>query len=225
MTNKKRENWISLTGCLAAVFYFLHIYFGQSAYPDYSWMRQAVSDLTATGSPSYIVATRYSSLYGLFSCISTLVLCIIVNGSLNRTMRIGIYLYAIMNLISNVGYTLFPLSGSGYNGHFADFMHAFVVTSGVVLLSIISLTFIGIGGFMKSGNKTIAIFGIITLLSLFVGSIGMKIVPAANFGIFERVCVFSVVIYTFMLGMFGFLIGSESPNTFSTNNRPNGRIV
>ncbi|WP_160679779.1 hypothetical protein [Clostridium sp. C8-1-8] len=55
--------------------------------------------------------------------------------NLNKPLRFGIYTFAIMSFISNVGYTLFKLSDSGYAGTFQDFMHVFVITALVVLLS------------------------------------------------------------------------------------------
>ena len=100
MKNRQIENWFSLFGVLAFIFYFLHIFMGQANYPGYSWMKQAVSDLTATNSISYAIATRYSSLYGMFSCIGTLFLCIIVRDRFNKLFRVGIYLYSVMNFVS-----------------------------------------------------------------------------------------------------------------------------
>lgn len=209
MKSRNIENWFSLFGVVAFIFYFLHVFIGQAYYPGYNWLSQAVSDLTAADSASYMIATRYSSLYGMFSCIAALFLCVIVRKRFNKTFRIGIYLYAIMNFVSNVGYTLFPLSGSGFQGRFSDVMHLYVVTSGVVILSIVSLVLIGIGGFKKNGNKTIALLSISTLILLFIGSIGMNAVPKEYFGIMERLSVFSIVTYTFILGVFGFVIGKE----------------
>jgi hypothetical membrane protein len=209
MRRRGLENWFSLFGLVAFVFYFLHVFVGQANYPGYDWMRQAVSDLTAADSASYMVASRFSSLYGLFSCLGTLFLCLVVRGRFNKVMRIGMYLYALMNFVSNVGYTLFPLSGSGFQGGFTDIMHLYVVTFGVVMLSIVSLVLIGVGGLKKNGNRVISILGFAALLLMFVGSIGMNVVAKDHFGILERFSVFSVVAYTCILGVFGFVIGAE----------------
>jgi hypothetical protein len=167
-------------------------------------LSQAVSDLTAIDAPSFIIASRFSSLYSLFAVLGCTFLCLIVSNQINKTFRLGIYLYTIMNWVSSVGYTLFPLSGKGFQGSFQDIMHLYVVTITVVLLSIVSLILIFIGGRRNKETKIIAILGLISLLLMFIGSFGTGISPKEYFGVFERFSVFSVVIYTALLGVFGF---------------------
>jgi hypothetical membrane protein len=202
--NAKFVRLLSLSGVVAAVFYFLHVYFGMKNYPGYNSLSQAVSDLTATDAPSFVVASRFSSLYSMFAVIGCTFLCLIVTDQSNKPFRLGIYLYTGMNWVSSVGYTLFPLSSKGFQGTFQDIMHFYVVTTTVVLLSIVSLLFIFIGGRHNQATKVIAILGLIALLSMFMGSIGTGLAPQAYFGLFERFSVFSVVIYTALLGVFGY---------------------
>ena len=113
-------------------------------------------------------------------------------------------MFAVMNWISGVGYSLFPLSESGYAGKFQDFMHLYVVTVLVVLLSIISLVFIIIGGFRTSRSRPLAVYAIIALSCMFIGAMGIKIMPPSYLGLFERFSTYSVVIFTAILGMYGF---------------------
>lgn len=202
--NSKFIRLLSLSTVVAAVFYFLHVYFGIQNYPGYNSLSQAVSDLTAIDAPSYVVASRYSSLYSMFSVLGCTFLCLVVANHVNKTFRTGIYLYTIMNWVSSVGYTLFPLSSKGFQGTFQDIMHFYVVTISVVLLSIISLILIFIGGRQYRETKWVSILALVTLLFMFSGSIGTGIVPAEYFGLFERFSVFSVVIFTALLGLFGY---------------------
>lgn len=202
--NSKLVRLLSLSGVLAAVFYFLHVYYGIQNYPNYSSMSQAVSDLTATDAPSFVVASRFSALYSMFAVLGCTFLCLIVTDQINKTFRLGIYLYTIMNWVSSIGYTLFPLSGKGYQGTFQDIMHFYVVTIAVVLLSIVSLILIFIGGRRNKETKAIAILGLVALLLMFLGSIGTGVAPKEYFGVLERFSVFSVVIYTALLGLFGY---------------------
>jgi hypothetical membrane protein len=202
--NSKLVRLLSLSGVVAAVFYFLHVYFGIQNYPNYSSMSQAVSDLTATDAPSFVVASRFSALYSMFAVLGCTFLCLIVTNQINKTFRLGVYLYTTMNWVSSIGYTLFPLSGKGYQGTFQDIMHFYVVTIAVVLLSIVSLILIFIGGRRNKETKVIAILGLITLLLMFLGSIGTGVAPKEYFGVLERFSVFSVVIYTALLGLFGY---------------------
>ncbi len=198
-------NWLSLTGVLAVIFYFLHIYFGKKYYPDYDWMRQAVSDLTAVNSPSFIAASGYSSVYASLSCLCCVMVTILVRNRGHRLFRLGIYLYTAMNWISNIGYTLFPLSDKGFNGTFQDIMHFYVVTISVVLLSIVSLLLIIIGA-LKEKQKALPVIAILCLVSMFFGSIGTNIFSENCFGLMERFSVFSVVIFTGVLGVYGYAI-------------------
>ena len=62
-----------------------------------------------------------------------------------------------------------------------------------------------VGGFRKNGPKVVGIVAITALLCMFFGSIGMGIVSKEFFGLFERISVFSIVVFTFTLGIFGFL--------------------
>jgi hypothetical membrane protein len=202
--NSKMLRLLNLSGVIAAVFYFLHVYFGIQNYPNYNSLSQAVSDLTATDAPSFVIASRFSALYSMFSVLCCTSLCLIVSNHKNKTFRLGIYLYTIMIWVSGVGYTLFPLSSKGFTGTFQDIMHFYVVTITVVLLSIVSLIFIFIGGRQNKETKMIAVMGLIVLLSMFLGAIGSGVAPTAYFGLFERFSVFSVVIYTALLGLFGY---------------------
>lgn len=86
-----------------------------------------------------------------------------------------------------------------------------MVTISVVLLSIISLILIFIGGRKYRETKWVSILALVTLLFMFSGSIGTGIFPEEYFGLFERFSVFSVVIFTALLGLFGYTY--KSPQT------------
>lgn len=71
--------------------------------------------------------------------------CVTIKGQYNRILRMGVYLFAIMNWISAVGYSMFPVVDAGISGRFQDIMHL-VVTMAVVMLSCASLMLIVYGG-------------------------------------------------------------------------------
>ncbi|MGM9535910.1 MAG: DUF998 domain-containing protein, partial [Intestinibacter sp.] len=140
-------NYLGLLGVVSLLSYTAAVIFSPSAYPGYNWMEQAVSDLSANNAPSKMLWEQFSSLYGICGIISIMMVCVFIQGKLNKTLRIGIYLFAAMNWVSSLGYKMFPLSASGNAGTFQDVMHIYVVTVLVVLLSIISLFVIMIGGY------------------------------------------------------------------------------
>lgn len=147
--------WLGLLGVLSLLSYTAAVVFSPIAYPSYNWMSQAVSDLMADNSPSKVLWNQLASLYETCGIVSVMMVCVFIQGKLNKTLRLGIYLFAVMNWVSSIGYGMFPLSDSGYAGAFQDIMHTYVVTVLVVLLSIISLITIIIGGFRSKQYKSL----------------------------------------------------------------------
>ena len=207
MKNLKLINLLCLCGVISIVFYLLHDIIGAINYPGYNWMSQAVSDLTAADAKSFVVASGFTTVYKILHCLALALVCILVKDE-RKSLRAGIYLYTLMGFISSIGYALFPLSSAGYDGSVQSFIHVYVITIIVVLLSIISLVIIAIGAF-KSKYKLLGILAIISLCLMFIGAVGSQIVPKEIFGIIERFSTYSAVIFNGVLGIFGFLKNDE----------------
>ena len=204
MKKKSLINWLCLTGVLSVVFYLLHDVIGAINYPGYNWMSQAVSDLTAADSPAFIIAHGYSSLSGLFTCVCCTLLCVLVRNE-KKTLRIGVYLFTIMHFVSAIGYSLFPLSSSGFDGSFQSIIHVYVVTALVVILSIVSLVLIAVGCLKgENKHKLLGTLAIISLVLMFIGAVGSGNVQKEIFGVFERFSTYSAEIFTAVLGIYGF---------------------
>ena len=197
-----------VAGILAVLFYLLHDLVGGAYYPGYDRMKQAVSDLTATDAPSFVYAIGYSAVYGIAACLCCAFLCFLVAGE-KKPLRIGVYLFAAMQGVSAIGYSVFPLTGSGYDGSAQSFMHVYVVTVAVVLLSIASLVLIAVGAF-QGGRKTLGILSCVALGCMFLGTVGSGALPKSVFGLFERFSTYSAVVFTGVLGTYGaFVPGKE----------------
>ena len=205
MKNKRLINWLCLSGILGIVFYLLHDIIGAMYYPNYNWLSQAVSDLTAKDAPSFIIANGYVSIYGIFNCLCCALICILIKKENSKALRIGVYTFSIMNFISAIGYALFPLSSAGFDGSFQSIIHVYVITTSVVLLSIISLILIAIGSLKgEQKHKLLGCLAILSLVLMFIGAIGTAIVPKTYFGVIERFSTYSAVIFTGILGIYGF---------------------
>ena len=210
MKNKKLINWLCLSGALSVIFYLLHDAIGAMNYSGYNWMSRAVSDLTATSSPSFVIATGYLTVYKILNCLCCALLCILIKDEKSKALRMGIYLFSIMNFISAIGYALFPLSSAGYDGTTQSFIHVYIVTTLVVLLSIISLIIIAIGAFRsKEKYKWLGIFAIVSLILMFIGAVGSANVSKEIFGLVERFSTYSAVVFTGILGLYGFKVFSR----------------
>ncbi len=197
---RKLLNYCGLLGIAALISYAAAVIFSPYAYPGYDRMAQAVSDLSASNAPSLRLWNRLSSIYNVCTPASALAVCIGIQGRKNRILRVGVYLFAIMEWVSAIGYSMFPLSDSGYAGTFQDRMHIFSTVI-VVMLSIISLILIIIAGAKNRACRSYGIFAGIALGMMLVGALGMNIVPKEYFGIVERFSVFAATGYNAVLGM------------------------
>ena len=204
--NRKLINWLGLTGMIALLSYTAAVVFSPMAYPGYKWMEQAVSDLSAETAPSRMLWNRLAALYGICSvvCPTCVSICVSERKQLSKLFRTGIYLFTIMNWVSNIGYKMFPLADSGKEiASFQEVMHI-VVTAAVVLLSIASLVCLIIAGFRRGGIRNLGIRAAIALVMMFIGSAGTGLVPPEYFGIVERFSVFAAVGFNAVLGRYLF---------------------
>lgn len=194
-------NYLGLMGVISLLSYTAAVVFAPLAYPGYDWKSQAVSDLSASNAPSEMLWRQLSSLYGVCGIVSIMMVCVFIKDKLNKTLRAGIYIFAVMNWISNVGYAIFPLSNSGNAGAFQDVMHIYVITPLVVPLSIVSLVFIMVGGYRDKKHRYLAICATAALSLMFLGAIGTGVVPKEYFGIPERFSVFAATGFNAVLGI------------------------
>ncbi|NSJ34322.1 DUF998 domain-containing protein [Blautia obeum] len=199
----KKKNFLNYCGLLeivALLSYTVAVVFSPLDYPGYNWMAQAVSDLSAANAPSLRLWNQLSSLYNISILICAMMVCAGIQGKGSRLLRSGIYLFTAMEWISAAGFSMFPLSDSGYAGTFQDKMHI-LSTILVVLLSIVSLVILIIAGVKRKEYRSFGVFAGIALGMMLVGALGMNIVPEEYFGVVERFSVFAAVGYNAVLGI------------------------
>ena len=200
---------LGLLGIVSFLSYTAAVVFSPMAYPNYNWMAQAVSDLSAANAPSLALWNQLTALYNVCEVVCATIVCVGIGGQKTKLLRTGIYLFAVMEWISAVGYRMFPLSNSGYAGAFQDVMHM-VITALVVLLSIVSLTVIIVAGAKNKECRSYGVCAGVALSMMLVGAIGMKIVPAAYFGIIERFSVFAATGFNAALGIHLFCMKTKT---------------
>ena len=201
---------LGLLGIVSLLSYTAAVVFAPLAYPNYDPLAQAVSDLSAANAPSLGLWNRLSALYNVCEVVCVTIACVGIQGRKTKLLRAGIYLFAVMEWVSAVGYRMFPLSDSGYAGTFQDVMHM-VVTALVVLLSIVSLSVIIVAGAKSKDCRAYGICAAVALGMMLVGALGMKLVPAEYFGVVERFSVFAATGFNAALGigLFCAKLGSE----------------
>ena len=210
-TKRTLTQKLGLLGVVSFLSYTAAMVFAPLAYPGYNWMAQAVSDLSAANAPSLALWNQLSALYNVCEVVCVTVVCIGMGGQKTKLLRSGVYLFAVMEWISAVGYRMFPLSDSGYAGTFQDGMHI-VVTALVVLLSIVSLTIIIVAGIKSKNCRSYGMCAGIALGMMLVGAIGMKLVPDDYFGVVERFTVFAATGFNAVLGIHLFCMKLEENN-------------
>ena len=200
---------LGLLGVVSFLSYALAVIFSPLAYPGYHPLAQAVSDLSAADAPSLALWNQLSAGYNACEVVCATIVCVGIQGQKTTLLRAGIYLFAIMEWISALGYRMFPLSTSGYAGTFQDVMHL-IVTALVVLLSIVSLSVIILAGAKSRDCRSYGICAGAALLLMLTGALGMKLVPAGFFGVVERFSVFAVTGFNAALGVHLFCAKPET---------------
>ena len=132
---------------------------------------QAVSDLSAADAPSLAFWNQLSAGYNACEVVCATIVCVGIQGQKTKLLRAGIYLFAIMEWISALGYRMFPLSTSGCASTFQDVMHL-LVTALVVLLSIVSLSVIILAGAKSRDCRSYGICAGAALLLMLTGALG-----------------------------------------------------
>ncbi len=194
-------NYLGLLGIVSLVSYAAAVVFAPRAYPGYDWLSMAVSDLSAESAPSRTLWNQLSALYMPCGIVCCTVSCIAVVGKYSPALRIGVYIFAVMNWVSAVGYAMFPLTDAGTPSGFQNAMHL-VVTGAVVALSIGSLVLIITGGLIQKRCRSLGIWAAAALLMMMFGALGVNLLPSRYFGLAERFSTFAAVGFNAVLGIY-----------------------
>jgi hypothetical membrane protein len=220
LKSRKLENWLGLLGAASFIIYLLAVFITPRAYPGYNWMGQAISDLSAKNAPSRELWTQFATVSSPCGLISVTVACLYVRNRLNKKLRAGIYIFAVLSWISTIGYAVFPLTESGYAGTLQDIMHVFVLTSAVLILSITSFIMMMVGGYRDRKYRSIAIISTVFLSCMLIGTVGLGVAPLGYGGLMERFSVFPGTGFAFVLGLYmfiGFDLMERKRQTVSTD--------
>ena len=162
---RKLIQWLGLTGILALISYTAAVVFAPLAYPGYDWLAQAVSDLSADSAPSRALWNQLAALYGVGSVVCATCAAVYVSEERlsSRLFRLGVYLFAGMNWVSNVGYAMFPLADGGTEiASLQEVMHI-AVTAAVVVLSIASLVLLIVAGCREQRVRSLGVWAAVAL--------------------------------------------------------------
>lgn len=126
--------------------------------------------------------------------------CVSIAACKSKVLKAGVYFFAAMEWVCNVGYKLFPWVSDAPASNPQNVMHL-IVTVLVVVFSLVSLVVIAIGA-RKEQIKSLGIWAIVCLVAMLIGPIGTALLPKAVFGLFERFSTFSAVVFNAVLGVY-----------------------
>lgn len=197
---EKRVRMLGILGVISLLSYTAMVVFSPLAYPGYDWLSMAVSDLGAEGAPSEQLASQLNALFGPCGLVSIMFVCVGVTGCKSKVLKSGIYFFAAMEWVCNVGYNLFPWVKDAPASNPQNVMHL-LVTVLVVVFSLASLVLVAIGA-RKEEMKSLGIWAIVCLVAMLIGPLGTSLLPKAVFGLFERFSTFSAVVFNAILGIY-----------------------
>jgi len=206
MANKKKSIWqiLVISGAISVIFYALHVIIGGLLWPEYSHIRQTISELTAVGAPNTEFLRMFTVFYGIFAIIFALSLFFVLRKArVKKLAQIGTVVLLIMEIASFIGYYLFPLNTQNLQG-FSNFMHM-IVTAIVIICTIGFSFFIGIGLRKSVGYKSIGNFVLFCAFVITIAGVATPIVimqGIAIAGLMERINIYTLMTCIFVLSIY-----------------------
>lgn len=201
-------NILALSGVVASLFYVAHVVAGRIVWPSYNPLAQPISDLTATSAISQQVASRILYGYDFFNLLFCFALLVYFGKvmRINRIFYAGIVLKTVAEVLSTVGYKLFPLADTDWSSSFQNNMH-YAIT-GVIVLSYIVLALlltIGLAKTRKHPTMTrfMGLFSVVFIISGFLTVIVANVFPE-YVGLVERVNLYSLMVSNIALALWVF---------------------
>lgn len=200
--------FLLLAGLFAVGFYIVQMILIETQNMAYNSINVTMRDISFYNSGNSFIGV--GNLYGVLNIIFATLICLFFIKKVNRTFRVGIYLWTIMSFLGCIGYAFFPAPVGTITGTASEVM--FFIISGVIVLHILASLLLITVGLIRAEN--LKIMGYITLITLIAFSVGVVMVlTAPNFSYLfaERLTTYTLVIYTAVLSIFSFMY-SEGEN-------------
>jgi hypothetical membrane protein len=187
-----------ICGILSTILYISADIICSLSYPNYRYTDQAISELSAIGAPT---TTLWKTLTILFSpLIIAFGIGVFMSADKKRYLKITAILLILWG-ISGYAWLFFPMNMRGNIGSASDTGHLVLSALTVLILTLI----LGFGSGAKGKKFRIYSFftiGIMLFFGFLVGSMAPKVAaqePTPWMGIFERISVFSPMIWIIVL--------------------------
>jgi hypothetical protein len=189
-----------ICGILASVLYISTDIFAATQYKGYSYLDQAVSELSAIGAPTRPLWIVMSLIYA--PLVIAFGVGVWLSAGRRRSLQVTGVLLSIWGALGFV-WLLFPMHMRGAIGSATDTGH--LVMAGITV--ILMITFIGFGS--CAGGRWFRVYSVATIFATLgfgalVGTMAPKVaaqLPTPWMGVLERVSVFSPLIWVLMLAV------------------------
>ena len=163
-----------------------------------------ISSLTAVGAPNAVILKIFTSVYGICTILFVAGLIVKSFRKYHLVTRIGYVVMMVMQIISTVGYGLFPLTGDKTVMNFQNRMH--IVVTAAVVFTTIAFGFILAVGYLKQEKikklgRFVLIMSIIITLTGASTPIGMGM-GLNILGLTERLSIYSLQLMMFTLSYY-----------------------
>ena len=196
---------ISMPLGMVGVFgYMLHTIIGNLLWKEYNPITTDISSLTAVGAPNAVILKIFTSVYGICTILFVAGLIIKSFRKYHVVIRVGYIVMMVMQIISLVGYSLFPLTGDKTVMNFQNKMHI-VVTVAIVFTTITSSFILAVGYLkqekIKKLGRFVLIMSIVITLTGATNPIGMGM-GLNILGLTERLVIYSLQLMMFTLSYY-----------------------
>jgi hypothetical protein len=189
---------------IGILFYLAHTLLGRLLWAAYNPATMDISSLTADGAPNAGFLRVLTTIYGLCMIAFAAGMVRVAFRRHGALVRSGFITLTVMEVVSMLGYMLFPLSGDKTVLTFGNLMH--IVVTAVVVLTTIACGFLLAAGYLKRekmrglGTFTLVMAIMITLTGM-TTPIGMG--AGWNLlGVTERLSIYTLQAMLFVLSAY-----------------------
>ena len=194
---KRIEKYLFPFGMISVFFYFLYNILGNLLWTDYNAITTYISALTSEAAPNAQIIRILSDISG--TCMLVMLVALVVKAKCehNLLIQIGYATLMMLQLISTLGYALFPMKGIKLDYSYMQNVVHSVISYNVVFFTFAAFTLMGIGYCMKKTTRSLGItvlvfaflLGIFGALYIFILLLGYNIL-----GLSQRLIIYTIMI-------------------------------
>ena len=201
---EKIEKYTLPLGMIGVIAYLTHTILGRILWIEYNPITTDISSLTAVGAPNRELLLVFTYVYGISMILFITGLLIKSFRKYHFSVKTGYIIMIIMQIVSFVGYSLFPLAGDKTVMNFQNILHI-IVTVIVVFTTITSGYFLAFGYIKQEKRQRLGKF--ILVMAIIITIAGMTNPICINMelnilGLTERLVIYSLQLMLFIISAY-----------------------